>query len=263
MQVHWDFENACKVSAAPPELDPARFRSAFFRDVVGAGGAPLRVESGPATASWVPLAELSPYVESALLVTEDGRFYRHDGFDDRAIESAIRANTSAGRFVRGASTLSMQLAKNLYLTREKTLARKLQEAALTVLLEQSFEKRELLELYVNSVEFGPGVYGIGPAAEYYFRTEASQLGAAQAFFLASILPAPTRQYFGADGRLSPARAALVRRLLEIAKQRKLLGDHELAVALASELVFGQPVSSAPPSGAGAADAPTPPPGAAP
>ncbi len=239
MQVRWNFKNGCRAKAVPAALDPERFRGLFQREVIGAGNFPMQAEFGPHSPNWTSYDEISPYLESALLVSEDGRFFRHNGFDDRAIESAIRDNTRAGKFVRGASTISMQLAKNLYLSRNKTLARKFQEAALTSLLEQSFEKRELLELYMNIVEFGPGIYGVRAAAQHYFNTIPARLSAAQAFFLASILPAPTREYFEADGHLNPARAKYVRTLLSIAEKRGRLSPAELEEAQAEELVFGE------------------------
>lgn len=239
MQVHFDFKNACKATAVPGVLDPAQFRQLFVREVTGAGDFPMKVQFGPGSSNWVSYAEVSPLLEAALLVSEDGRFFRHDGFDDRAIESAISDNAKAGRFVRGASTISMQLAKNLYLSRDKTLSRKFQEAALTSLLEQSFEKSELLELYVNVVEFGPGIYGIGPAAEYYFNTTPAALTPGQAFFLGSILPNPKREFFQEDGVIKPNVWQYVQRLLEIAKQRGRLSDEQLSAALAEELRFGE------------------------
>src|SRR5690606_4948166 len=174
------------------------------------------------------------------------------------IESAIRDNVRAGAFVRGASTLSMQLAKNLYLSRTKTLSRKLQEAALTMLLEQNFTKRELMELYLNVEEFGPGIYGIGPAAAYYFGQTPGQLTPAQAFFIASLLPAPTVQHFNAEGRLSASRWRHVQSLLRIAHQRQRLNDDELARALAQELRFGVPASQPQHHPSSAAPSPAPP-----
>jgi hypothetical protein len=238
MGVLWKFDNGCRITAVPPDLDPERFRGPFSLEVLGAGGVLETREFGPGSAEFVPIDDISSYLEAALLVTEDGRFYKHRGFDDRAIESAMAANVRAGRFVRGASTLSMQLAKNLYLSRTKTLSRKLQEAALTMLLEQNFSKREILELYLNVVEFGPGVYGVGPASRYYFAKTARELSAAQAFFLASLLPSPTVQHFDAEGRLSVARLRHVHSLLRISQQRGRLSEEELARASSEELRFG-------------------------
>jgi len=251
MSVLWKFENGCRATAVPAALDPERFRGPFTLEVVGAGGVLQTVEFGPGTEHFVSIDDISPYMEAALLVTEDGRFYKHHGFDDRAIESAIMDNVRKGRFVRGASTLSMQLAKNLYLSREKTLSRKLQEAALTMLIEQDFAKRELLELYLNVVEFGPGIYGIGPAAGYYFAQHPRDLSPAQAFFLASLLPAPTVQHFDAEGRLSPARLRHVQSLLRISHARGRLSEEELARALVEQPRFG--VSDSRPPSAPALD----------
>ncbi len=258
MLVHWAFENRCKIQKVPPSLDPEQFRGVFQREVLGLGEVPEMRDFGPGSREWTPFSEVSRHLESALLVTEDGRFFRHHGFDDRAIESSIRDNTRAGKFVRGASTISMQLAKNLYLSRDKNLSRKLQEAALTLLLEQSFDKAGLLELYVNVVEFGPGVYGIRQAAEHYFSSTPAALTAAQCFFLASILPAPTRDYFGADGHLRASRKTHVDRLLGIARKRDRLTDAELEAALAEQLVFGQP-STLPPAATEGAPLPAEPP----
>lgn len=239
MRVHWDFKNGCRALKVPLELDPAKFHGVFRREVLGAGNYPMEMEFGPLSSNWTPYSEISPFLEKALLVTEDGRFFRHNGFDDRAIESAIAQNARAGRFIRGASTISMQLAKNLYLSRDKTLARKLREAALTSLLEQSYDKKEILELYVNVIEFGPGIYGIQKAAEYYFQTTPKELTAAQSFFLASILPSPTVQYFGADRKLSAARTEHIHRLLNISRKRDALTDAQLESALSEGLIFGQ------------------------
>src|SRR5690606_23575968 len=113
----------------------------------------------PGSPNWVALPDISKYLEAAVLVTEDGRFWSHHGFDQGAIQSAIRQNINAGHYVRGASTISMQLAKNLYLSRSKVLARKVEEALLTMLIEQELRKDQILELYLNVIEYAPGVFG--------------------------------------------------------------------------------------------------------
>ena len=111
---------------------------------------------------------ISPFMQVAVLTTEDGGFFHHHGFNHAAIRNALLANLKARRFVRGASTITMQLAKNLFLSREKTLSRKLEEVILTDYLEQAFTKDEMIELYLNVIEFGPDVYGITAAADHYF-----------------------------------------------------------------------------------------------
>ena len=163
--------NDCRIAQIAPDLSPHRFASAWQREVKGPDRMPMEIESGPGSPDWVPIESISPFMVAAVLVCEDGHFERHRGFDYEAIQNSIRDNLIKGKFVRGASTISMQLAKNLYLGKEKTLGRKLQEAVLTLLLEQELGKRELMELYLNVIEYGPGIYGIGPAARYYLQNE--------------------------------------------------------------------------------------------
>lgn len=242
MDLDWRMQNDCRFERIPEELSPERFKSAFYRQVPDADGQPLTVVTGPGTESWVPITEVSRFLEAAVLVSEDGRFWSHRGFDQRAIESSIRQNVQAQRFVRGASTISMQLAKNLYLTREKTVTRKIQEAVLTMLLEQNLRKDEILELYFNVVELAPGVYGVGPAAEHYFASVPADLSVAQAFFLASILPSPNSQRFDETGRLKPQWRSYVDRLMRIAAERGRITEADLERGLAEEVRFGVPAS---------------------
>jgi membrane peptidoglycan carboxypeptidase len=178
-------------------------------------------------------------MEIAVLTTEDGHFHRHHGFDEEAIHNSIRENIRAGRFVRGASTISMQLARNAYLGRERTLSRKLQEAILTLYLEQELTKREIMELYLNVIEFGPLLYGVGPAARHYFHASPSQLSLGQALYLASILPSPTKQHFGSGGAVSAQWSNHLRRLMKIVHKTKRINDEELAEALRETVVFGR------------------------
>lgn len=233
-------QNECKVLAAPPELLPQKFERAFMREVKAPDGSAMTIESGPGTASWVPLDDMSKHLETAVLICEDSRFHAHAGFDFKALENAIKDDLKVGRFARGASTMSMQLAKNLYLGTEKTLARKLQEALLTVLLEQHLDKRRILELYLNVVELGPGLYGVGDAAQYYFATPARALTLGQSLYLASILPNPTYSRFGPDGKLHPSWQAYLRKLMHIAHKIKRIDDAELQAGLEEEIAFRVP-----------------------
>ena len=174
----WDLDNRCRILRAPSLFLPVRFRQPFERELEVDDGY-VAVITGPGTADWYPIREISPYMETAVVISEDSRFWRHEGIDPKAVSGAIRDNLNARRFFRGASTITMQLAKNLYLTRKKTLSRKLQEALLTLLLEQQLSKEEILELYLNVIEYGPNVYGIGPAARPLLRdhTESVDPGA--------------------------------------------------------------------------------------
>jgi hypothetical protein len=250
-------QNECRVREVPPELSAHRFERPFLREVKGPDGLPLSIESGPGTPSWVSIDDISRHMESAILICEDAGFNSHAGFDFRALESAIKDDLKQGRFARGASTVSMQLAKNLYLGREKTLSRKVQEAFLTMLLEQQLDKRRILELYLNVVELGPGLYGVGDAAQYYFATPARSLTLGQSLYLASLLPNPTFSHFGADGKLSAGWLTYLHRLMEIAHKIKRIDDSELQAALEEEIAFRVPGKAVPVPSDGNEPAPPP------
>lgn len=228
-------EPGCRVLATPEGQSIRRFAGRFLHDVELPDGSLQSLELGPETASWAPLEE-ARWMEVALTTTEDAGFRRHRGFDTGAIVSSIRDNLRERRFFRGASTLTMQLAKNLYLTRKKTIARKLEEAFVTMYLEDELSKDRILELYLNVVEFGPSVYGLRAAAEHYFACEPDALTLAQSFYLATLLPNPRQSGLMADGVLSPGRAAHVRTLLSIAAERGRISDAELAAGLADPLL---------------------------
>ncbi len=239
-KVGWRMNNRCHITHVPEEADPQRFTEPFSRGVPSPDGVPLIVWSGPGSADWVPLELISRYLEVAVLTTEDGGFWSHQGFDQGAIAGSIRQNLEAGRFVRGASTISMQLAKNLYLSRDKHVSRKIQEALLTMLLEQRLTKAQILELYLNVIEFGPDIWGIGMAADHYFHSEPADLSIAQCFFLAALLPSPLSRYFEDDGSLTASRWAYIRRLMKIAHDRSRLSAAELAEGLTQEVRRGVP-----------------------
>ncbi len=236
-RVRLNVANDCHIDQIPAELSPHRFASFWRREVKGADKQPMEVESGPGSPDWVPYEAISPFMETAVMVCEDGHFQTHHGFDFEAIQNSIRDNLNKGRFVRGASTISMQLAKNLYLGKEKTLGRKLQEAVLTQLLEQELSKRELIELYLNVIEYAPGVYGIGPAARYYFAKRPSDLSLGQALYIASILPNPEHQHFDRDGKVSAAWTRYLQRLMQIAKKIGHINDEQLSAGLAEQVAF--------------------------
>lgn len=238
-QVEWNLHNKCSVLETPEDIDPDRFKQPFTQLVLDAKGDPAEFDTGPTTPQWVPISEITPYMETAVVVCEDSRFFSHHGFDDKAIGNSIGDNLRAGHFVRGASTISMQLAKNLYLSREKTLSRKLQEAVFTLLLEERLSKQDILELYLNVVEFGPGIYGIRDAAMHYFNAHPGELSLGQALYLGSILPAPKANHFQADGALKKRWADHLQTLMRVAFKIHRIGDAELAAGLNEHLVLGQ------------------------
>jgi hypothetical protein len=238
MDIDWDLKNKCRITKAPPEIDVDRFTGPFKHIVYDEKNEKVEIVTGPSTPDWVPYHVMTPFLEAALTTTEDGGFRSHKGFDKSAIKNSIRDNLRQGRFVRGASTVTMQLAKNLYLEREKNLSRKLQEAVLTTYLEQALTKEEILELYFNVVEFGPMLYGIGPAAGHYFNASPSELSVAQSLFMTSILPNPKRTYFGPTGQLSKGWAGYLHRVLKIMRDRNKITDAELIDGLSEVLTFG-------------------------
>jgi membrane peptidoglycan carboxypeptidase len=123
---------------------------------------------------------------------EDPGFYKHHGFIGQAFANSLADNVRTGKFLRGGSTITMQLAKNLWLSREKTLGRKAQEFFLAQALESCYSKAEILELYLNVVEFGPGIYGAAAGAQHWFDRGPAELERNESFWMASILPRPKR-----------------------------------------------------------------------
>lgn len=141
---------------------------------------------------WVPYARISSHLKQAVVAAEDDKFVDHEGFDWEGMQKALEKNRRKGRVVAGGSTISQQLAKNLFLSGAKTPWRKAQEAVITLWLEILWDKRRILEVYLNSVEWGEGVFGAEAAARRYFNTTAAALGAEQSARLAVMLPAPRR-----------------------------------------------------------------------
>lgn len=141
---------------------------------------------------WVPLFKISPYVIKAAIIAEDDKFWFHEGFDFEAIQKAIEKDIKKKGFKVGGSTISQQLAKNLYLSLSKNPVRKLKEAILTWRIERNLSKKRIIELYLNIVEWGDGLFGIEVAAQHYFGKNASSLTAEEAAKLAAVLPNPRR-----------------------------------------------------------------------
>jgi hypothetical protein len=247
MALDYDVHDRCQFADVPPDLSRDRFTQAFVHKVYLPDGTIGDHTTGPGTPNWTALEDISPYMQVAVLTTEDGAFLRHHGFNRAAIRASIIANLKAGRFVRGASTITMQLAKNLFLSRDKTLARKLEEVVLAEYLEQTFSKEELMELYLNVIEFGPAVYGITSAADYYFGRTPAELNLAECLFLASVLPSPLR--YGAlrdAGELSDDRRRGLHSLMEIAHRNGRINDNELAEAEAQTIEFWRGGGDRPP-----------------
>ncbi|MDD3328641.1 MAG: monofunctional biosynthetic peptidoglycan transglycosylase [Zoogloea sp.] len=157
---------------------------------------------------WVPYDKISIHLKRAVIAAEDDKFIDHEGFDWEGIQKAIEKNQKKGRMVAGGSTISQQLAKNLFLSPSRSYFRKAEEAIITVMIEALWDKRRILEVYLNVVEWGNGIFGCEAAAQRYYRIPAAQLAPAQAARLAVMLPNP-RKYEKSYGPRLAAHAARI------------------------------------------------------
>ena len=154
--------------------------------------AELRVKNPEAELQkqWVPYERISPHLKRAIIAAEDAKFVDHEGFDWEGIQKAMEKNQKKGRYVAGGSTISQQLAKNLFLSPTKSYFRKAEEAIITLMLENLWSKRRIFEVYLNVIEWGNGVFGAEAAARHYFGIGADRLGPEQAARLAGMVPNP-------------------------------------------------------------------------
>ena len=175
---------------------------------------------------YTPLNQISPYLQKCVLTTEDPSFFSHRGFIKEAFKQSIVKNIKTRKFSRGGSTISMQLIKNAFLTREKTLSRKLEEILLVYILENNriVSKERMLEVYFNIIEWGPNVYGIGEAAEFYFQKTPSELTLNECLYLANIIPSPKKfmYQFNTEGNLKPFANSRDKQLKNIMMRRGLI-----------------------------------------
>ena len=180
--------------------------------------------------NYTPLNQISPYLRKCVLTTEDPSFFSHRGFIKEAFKQSIVKNIKTRKFSRGGSTISMQLIKNAFLTREKTLSRKLEEILLVYILENNriVSKERMLEVYFNIIEWGPNVYGIGEAAEFYFQKTPSELTLNECLYLANIIPSPKKfmYQFNTEGNLKPFANSRDKQLKNIMMRRGLITSED-------------------------------------
>jgi monofunctional glycosyltransferase len=182
------------------------------------------------SATWVPLSQVSPFVVKAVIIAEDDKFWSHEGFDFEAMQKALEKDIQKKTFKAGGSTISQQLAKNLYLTPAKNPIRKIKEAILTWRIENHLTKRRILELYLNVAEWGDGLFGIEAAARRYYRKPAKYLNAREASTLAAALPNPRRFQPKGKSRYAANRAEriyriMLRRGMVIPAYRDIIGQN--------------------------------------
>jgi len=188
---------------------------------------------GPQNPRWTSSGRIPSEMKWAVILAEDSNFYKHEGFDVKAIKNAIKYDLEKKSLKRGASTITQQTAKNLFLSREKTVTRKLKEIYLAWRMEQELTKGRIIEFYLNVVELGPMVYGIGHGSRYYFGKPASALTPRECAFLAAMLPGPRLAYnpYKNMGKVLK-RSDMILRLL---RQKGVLSEGEYQAAMASEL----------------------------
>ena len=199
-----------------PDVEPLRTRAPASTALMEQRRAEAARDGRPFRADYRPVAldRISPRLVRAVIASEDASFFGHAGFDWDEIKNAAEQNWKAGRTVRGASTITQQLAKNLWLGTERSYLRKLREALLAVKLERSLSKRRILTLYLDVAEWGNGVFGAEAAAHRWFGTGARDLSAAQAATLAAMLPAPRRAALAPAPRWLARRARRILNLME-------------------------------------------------
>jgi hypothetical protein len=228
-----------KIGFIPPRRMPpaiSRLRGEFVFRSDGGSGPQHPIDVSPSSPDFIALQDVPPLFVRTLLLAEDAGFYGHRGIDLRELPSALLTNWTRGGAARGASTITQQLAKNLFLSRDKEVGRKLQELAITFLLESALGKDRILEIYLNIIEWGPDLRGLRPAAHRYFGCEPQVLTPAQMAFLVAIIPGPIKyQRSFARGTPGPGLRLLIDNLLAKLRSVDAIGEEEFQRAL-SELI---------------------------
>jgi hypothetical protein len=229
-----------KIDFRPPrQMPPAimRLRGDFIFSSDDGPGPHRPVDVSPESPDFIALRDVPPLFVRTLLLSEDTGFYGHRGIDLRELPTALLTNWSRGGAARGASTITQQLAKNLFLSRDKQLGRKLQELAITFLLESALGKDRILEIYLNIIEWGPDLRGLRPAARRYFGREPKELTPAEMAFLVTIIPGPIKyQSSFAHGTPGPGLRSLIDGLLAKLRSVHAIGEEEYLQALGEPIV---------------------------
>ncbi len=198
-----------------------------------------QVDLCPKSSNYVRLSQISPNIRNAIIISEDVSFYNHNGFDTHELKNSLAKNIKKMSFARGGSTITQQLAKNLFLTSEKTLTRKLKEFILTYKIEKKYSKDVILERYLNVIEFGKGIYGVKAASEYYFQKPPSMISPLEAAFLAFLLPNPGKYSVSFKNKeLTPfARGRIQDILFKMNHYKKIQPDEFVAARSQLQVMF--------------------------
>ncbi len=211
---------------------------------------------------WVPLSKISKHLQQTVIAAEDGRFYEHEGVDWDEMRKSLEKDLKKRKFLRGSSTITMQLMKNLYLPKRKFLLRKALEVGLALGVEKILSKERLLEIYLNVIEWGPGVYGVESASQHYFKKSAAHLSHEEALFLAAIIPNPSKWGSRPPSRYVKKRESLIAARLGLITSRKKLAIAREGIATKPRVPFPpavdspEPVSPSPVPSAGPVDVDT-------
>jgi hypothetical protein len=229
-----------RIGFTPPRQMPpaiARLRGNFIFGAAEGAGPHRPIDVSPASPDFIALHDVPPLFVRTLLLAEDAGFYGHHGIDLRELPKALLADWSRGSAARGASTITQQLAKNLFLSRDKELGRKLEELAITFLLESALGKDRILEIYLNIIEWGPDLRGLRPAARTYFGREPQALTPAEMAFLVAIIPGPIKyQKSFAHGTPGPGLRSLIDDLLGKLRSVDAIGEEEYRKALDEPII---------------------------
>lgn len=230
--------DTCKLVKVPRAV--AAMSGPFSHTVKMKTGRTLSRLLGRGAYLYTPYDRIPGSVPGAVVSTEDGGFWGHDGFIESQFRASLKKNIEKGTFHRGASTITMQMVKNVLLTQEKTVSRKLQELFLTWVVEERLGKKRIMEIYLNVVEFGPGIYGIGDAADHYFGKTPLELTSVEAAFLATLLPRPVERHeMWCRGELTPKHRKYVSRVHKRMLSRRRITRVEYDVGKDAPFVFSR------------------------
>lgn len=216
--------------------DFTELRSKVEMTITYPGETPKKRWVGPKTEGWVPLSQISVAAMGAVIASEDTSFFSHQGVDFFELREAIKKDLEERKFVRGASTLTQQVIKNVYFGHEKTLWRKFKEFFWAQEMSKVLTKSEILAFYLNMAEWGPGIYGIGEASQYYFNQPPSTLSAKQGAFLAVLLPSPKKYHsYFKNKELTPWAQSRINKILKVMLSMKFINESEYDDAEAEKL----------------------------
>ncbi|WP_141731626.1 biosynthetic peptidoglycan transglycosylase [Oligoflexus tunisiensis] len=231
----------CQFKEAPAHLSPEHLQGSFEHTTRLLIGENQTFLVGPENPNYVPFAQFSDALIGAFLATEDISYFQHSGYVAESLSLAIGLNLMENRFAMGGSTITMQMVKNVLLSHEKTLSRKVQELFLTDYVERTLGKERILEIYLNVIEFGPGIFGVGNAARHFFDKAVTELNQLESVYLASIIYSPRRHYPAwRRGEISKKWDQHLRQILKLMHDKKLISEADYLASHDQTIIFQKP-----------------------